>query len=86
MDKLFYRHLFVLLLKHQHYPGIQLYVIYVTWAGGICLICTICTHEPGGAQRGHIRKITTAHVTYVMYQRKIALHYIGKDGAFDYGI
>ena len=24
------------------------YVIYVTWAGGICLICT---HEPEGAQR-----------------------------------
>ena len=37
----------------------------------------------------HIRQITTAHVTYVMYTygiRKIALHYIGKDGAFDYGI
>ena len=32
--------------------------IYVTWAGVICLICM---HEPR-----HIRKITTAHVTYVM--------------------
>ena len=38
---------------------------------------------------GHIRRIKTAHVTYVMCNTsgipKIALHYIGKDGAFDYG-
>ena len=38
------------------------HVIYVTWAGVICLICT---HKPEG-ECGHIRQITTAHVTYVM--------------------
>ena len=36
------------------------YVIYVTRAGGICLICM---HEPEG-KCGHIRQIPTAHVTY----------------------
>ena len=35
---------------------------------------------------GHIRQITTAHVTYTSGKLKIALVYIGKDGTFDYGI
>ena len=44
------------------YVATVLHVIYVIWAGGICLICT---HKPEG-ECGHIRQIPTAHVTYVM--------------------
>ena len=39
----------------------MVYVIYVTWAGRICLICT---HKPEGECRH--RQILTTHVTYVM--------------------
>ena len=67
------------------------YVIYVTWAGVICLICT---HEPEGAQRprasadisGKSRPPMLHMLCNTSGIRKITLHYIGKDGAFDYGI
>ena len=53
--------------------------MYVTWAGGICLICT---HKPKG---GHIRQIPTAHVTDVSGTLKSAKS-LYKDGCFyDYG-
>ena len=69
----------------------MVYVIYVTWAGVICLICT---HEPEGAQRprasadisGKSRPPMLHMLCNTSGIRKIALHYIGKDGAFDYGI
>ena len=41
---------------------IESHFIYVTWTGGICLICM---HEPEG-ECGHIKQILTAHVIYVM--------------------
>ena len=46
---------------------VALHVIYVTWAGGICLICT---HEPEGAQcpraSADISGKPRRHVIYVM--------------------
>ena len=49
-----------------------IHVIYVTWAGGICLIYM---QEPKGTEGkcGHVRKILTAHVKYVMYVTLLAL-------------
>ena len=38
-------------------------VVYVKWAGGICLICI---HKPK-RECGHTRQIPTTHVTYAMY-------------------
>ena len=35
--------------------------MYITWTGGICLMCP---HEPEG-DCGHINQIMTAHVTCV---------------------
>ena len=69
----------------------MLQVIYVTWAGVICLICT---HEPEGAQcpraSADISGKSQPPVLHMLCNtsgiRKIALHYIGKDGTFDYGI
>ena len=69
----------------------RLQVIYVTWAGVICLICT---HEPEGAQRprasadisGKSRLPMLHMLCNTSGTRKIALRYIGKYGAFDYGI
>ena len=73
------------------YIYIYIYVIYVTWAGVICLICT---HEPEGAQRPRASADISGKSRLPMLHmlcntsgiRKIALHYIGKDGTFDYGI
>ena len=47
---------------------VKLQIIYVTWAGVICLICT---HEPEGAQYPRASadisgKSRLQHVTYVM--------------------
>ena len=72
-------------------PFLYFYVIYVTWAGVICLICT---HEPEGAQRPRASADISGKSRLPMLHmlcntsgiRKIAQHYIGKDGAFDYGI
>ena len=65
-----------------------LHVIYVTWAGVICLTCM---HEHEGAQHprasADISGKSRLHMLHMLCNNtKIALQYIGKDGAFDYGI
>ena len=70
---------------------VDYYIIYVTWAGVICLICT---HEHEGAQRprasADISGKSQPHMLHMLCNTsgilKIALHYIGKDGAFSYSI
>ena len=42
---------------------LRVYVIYVTWAEGICLICT---HEPKGAQRPRV----SAYTSFRLYSDK----------------
>ena len=67
------------------------YVIYVTWAGVICLICT---YEPEGVQclrasadiSGKSRLLMLHMLCNTSGLQKIALHYLAKDGTFDYGI
>ena len=70
------------------------YVIVVTWARGICLICM---PEGRRAEGIHIRQITSAHVTSNMYHfwysknlpklTAFALPiYITMSIRFDYGI
>ena len=46
-----------------------IYVIVVTWARGICLICMPKARGPQArrAEGIHIRQITRAHVTSNMY-------------------
>ena len=71
------------------YVGIH--VIYVTWAG---VICPICMHKHKGAQRlrasadisGKSRLRMLHMLCNTSGLRKTALHCIGKDGAFDYGM
>ena len=70
---------------------ISLHVIYVTWAGVICLVCT---HEHEGTQRprasadisGKSRLRMLHMLCNTSGKLKIGVLYIGKDCAFDYGI
>ena len=61
----------LVLLKDRrfHSKSIMMYLIVVTWARGICLICMPKARGPQA--RGlrayiHIRQITSAHVTTIM--------------------
>ena len=68
-----------------------IHVIYVTWAGVICLRCT---HEPEGVQHPRVSVDILGKSLLPMLHmlcntsgiQKITLHYIGKDGTFDYDI
>ena len=64
---------------------------YATWAGVIGLICM---HEHEGTQCARVSVDISGKSRLCMLHMlcntsgilKIALHYIGKDGAFNYGI
>ena len=81
----------VAILHKSFFIRAVLQVIYVTWAGVICLICT---HESKGAQRPRASVDISGKSRLPMLHMlcnasnipKIALHYIGKDGAFVYSI
>ena len=51
------------------------YVIVVTWARGICLICMPSALAGPWASGMHVRQITSAHVTGNMYHfRALLVH------------
>ena len=78
-------------LSHNRHCYIYIHVIYVTWAGVICLIYT---HKHEGTQSSRasvdISGKSQLHMLHMLCNTsgiiKIALHYIRKDGTFDYGI